>query len=65
MKLAGFGAALAVLVVCVQGCGGGPPLEPWHTVTLAEEFTAGMARDGGEVRSFDDYLVLERELRTR
>ena len=39
------------LFCSIQGCGG-PPLKPWHTEKLTEEFTAAKA---DEVRSFDDY----------
>ncbi len=37
----------------------GPPLEPWHTSHLSEDFTA---RDAAEIRTFDDYLALEERL---
>jgi alpha-beta hydrolase superfamily lysophospholipase len=52
---------LAVLLVFVQGCSSDPPLKPWHTEVLTEEFTAGMVEDG-RVRNFDDYLALEDRL---
>ena len=40
----------------------GPPLEPWHTEKLTEEFTAAKA---DVVRTFDDYLQLEDRLFTQ
>ena len=48
----------AVMVVSIAGCGG-QPLQPWHTVHLAEEFEANMADD---VRDFAGYLALEDRL---
>ncbi len=48
----------AVLVVSIAGCGG-QPLQPWHTVHLAEEFEANMADDVGD---FAGYLALEDRL---
>jgi alpha-beta hydrolase superfamily lysophospholipase len=54
--LLGFLAALVAL--CSQGCAG-PPLKPWHTEKLTEEFTAGMSE---EIRTFDDYRQLEDRL---
>ena len=53
-------AAIAVWLLG-QGCGG-PPLEPWHTEMLTEEFTAAKA---GEIRTFDDYRQLEDRLFTQ
>jgi hypothetical protein len=53
--------ALCVLtgaVVILPGCSS-QPLEPWHTVTLTEEYRAAKA---DEVRTFDDYLRLEDRL---
>jgi alpha-beta hydrolase superfamily lysophospholipase len=47
-----------VLGLSAQGCGG-PPLEPWHTERLTEEFTAAKAR---KVRTFGDYRQLEERL---
>ncbi len=41
-----------------QGCAG-PPLKPWHTEKLTEEFTAAMT---DEIRTFDDYRQLEDRL---
>ena len=49
---------LAVVIVALQGCGG-PPLKPWHTEKLTEEFTADKTE---QVRSFADYLKLEDQL---
>jgi alpha-beta hydrolase superfamily lysophospholipase len=48
----------AVIVVSIAGCGG-QPLQPWHTVHLAEEFEANMADDVGD---FAGYLALEDRL---
>ena len=48
----------AVMVVSIAGCGG-QPLQPWHTVHLAEEFEANMTDD---VRDFAGYLALEDRL---
>ena len=42
----------------VQACSG-PPLKPWHTEKLTEEFTATQA---DEVQSFADYQQLEQRL---
>lgn len=47
-----------VLLVSFTGCSG-PPLEPWHTERLREEFAANQA---GRVRSFEDYRQLEDRL---
>ena len=49
------------LLLSIQGCGG-PPLKPWHTEKLSEEFTAAKA---DEVRTFDDYQRLEDRLFTQ
>ncbi len=49
------------LFCSIQGCGG-PPLKPWHTEKLTEEFTAAKA---DEVRTFDDYRRLEDRLFTQ
>jgi alpha-beta hydrolase superfamily lysophospholipase len=49
---------ITILVLVIQGCGG-PPLKPWHTEKLDEEFTFEKASD---VKSFDDYLKLEDRL---
>lgn len=54
------GLMLAVLVLCVQGCGDDRPMAPWHTEALTEEFTADMT--GKEVRTLGDYLDLEERL---
>jgi len=43
----------------LQACGGGPPLKPWHTEELTEEFTAKQA---DEIQTFADYLQLEDRL---
>ena len=53
-------ATLAVLLLA-QGCSG-PPLEPWHTEKLTEEFTVAKA---DEIRSFEDYRQQEVEQRLR
>ncbi len=46
------------LFLSVQGCSG-PPLKPWHTERLTEDFTVAKA---DEVRTFDDYRQLEARL---
>jgi len=51
-------ASLGGLLLLSQGCSG-PPLRPWHTEKLTEEFTAEKA---DEVATFDDYLALEDRL---
>jgi alpha-beta hydrolase superfamily lysophospholipase len=56
ITLSGF--LMTTMVVSLQGCGG-PPLKPWHTEKLTEEFTEDKA---GAVKSFDDYLQLESRL---
>lgn len=50
------------LCVCLAlaACGGGPPLQPWHTLKLDGEFQADML--GEEVRNFKEYIVLEDDL---
>jgi alpha-beta hydrolase superfamily lysophospholipase len=53
-------ATLAVLLLA-QGCSG-PPLEPWHTEKLTEEFTVAKA---DEIRTFEDYRRLEDRLFTQ
>ncbi len=53
-------ATLAVLLFA-QGCGG-PPLEPWHTEKLTEEFTVAKV---DEIRTFEDYRRLEDRLFTQ
>jgi alpha-beta hydrolase superfamily lysophospholipase len=60
LNRAAFGTWLLVSVLCVQGCSDDRPLEPWHTVTLTEEFTADMT--DGRVRTLEDYLALEQRL---
>ena len=45
----------AAMILHTQGCGG-PPLEPWHTEKLTEEFTVGKV---DEIRTFDDYLRVD------
>ena len=47
-----------VAVLYIQGCNG-PPLKPWHTEALTEEFTT---RRTGEVSTFEDYQQLEDRL---
>ncbi len=59
-QVAVLALALAVLLLCVQACSSDPPLKPWHTEALTEEFTADMV--GDVVDSFDDYLALEQRL---
>jgi len=55
-----IGMTLVALLLSFQGCSSGPNLKPWHTEALTEEFTKDMVDD--QVRSFDDYLVLEQRL---
>ena len=49
---------MMTIMVTLQGCGG-PPLKPWHTEKLTEEFTEDKAE---VVKSFNDYLRLESRL---
>ena len=49
---------IAVVLLLLQGCGG-PPLKPWHTEKLTEEFTEDKAE---QVKTFDDYRQLEAQL---
>ena len=51
---------LAVIMFSLQGCDNNSPLKPWHTEQLSEEFSMEMA--GNQIRSFDDYLLLEQRL---
>lgn len=51
-------ATVAAFALWLAGCAG-PPLEPWHTVRLGEEYGA---RDREDVRTFADYLALEERL---
>jgi alpha-beta hydrolase superfamily lysophospholipase len=51
------GAVLMLIALVVVVLDRRPDLEPWHTVHLDEEFTAG-----GPVQSFDEYLALEDRL---
>ena len=53
-----FALVAGAVTFYIQGCGG-PPLKPWHTEELTEEFTADMA---DEIRTFDDYRQLEDQL---
>lgn len=46
------------VVLLASGCAGSH-LEPWHTVSLTEEFRAGQS---DSIQSFDDYLELEKRL---
>jgi len=58
----GWTAAIGTLAVMmmVQGCGG-PPLQPWHTERLTEEFTVQKA---DRIRTLQDYWKLEDRLFT-
>ncbi len=58
LQLIAFGLVAWALMICIQGCDG-PPMEPWHTEKLTEEFTADMAE---EIQTFDDYRKLEDRL---
>jgi alpha-beta hydrolase superfamily lysophospholipase len=53
-----LGLAACAVTLFSQGCAG-PPLKPWHSEKLTEEFTAEMA---AEIRTFDDYRQLEDRL---
>ena len=54
-----LGVAVSVFtLLSIQACSA-PPLKPWHTEELTEEFTAEKT---SEVRSFDDYRQLEDRL---
>jgi alpha-beta hydrolase superfamily lysophospholipase len=53
-----LGIVLCGITLFTQGCDG-PPLKPWHTEKLTEEFTAEMAE---EIQTFDDYRQLEDRL---
>ncbi len=58
LRLIAFGFVTCALIINIQGCGG-PPMEPWHTERLTEEFTADMT---DEIQTFDDYRKLENRL---
>ncbi|MDJ0848895.1 MAG: alpha/beta fold hydrolase [Myxococcota bacterium] len=51
-------AVLGAAAFVATGCSG-PPLEPWHSRKLTEEFSVARR---GEVRTFADYLALEDRL---
>jgi alpha-beta hydrolase superfamily lysophospholipase len=51
-------AGMLIASLVVTGCSG-PSLEPWHTASLSEEFTAG---DADEIRTLADYQELEDRL---
>ena len=53
----GTGTAVVVLTALLQACSG-PPLEPWHTEPLREEFETGAP----EIVGLADYLALEERL---
>jgi alpha-beta hydrolase superfamily lysophospholipase len=53
-----LGLAACAVTLFSGGCAG-PPLKPWHSEKLTEEFTAEMAT---EIRTFDDYRKLEDRL---
>jgi hypothetical protein len=55
------GLVAMALLLLAQGCSG-PPLKPWHTEKLTEEFTAAKA---DEIQTFDDYRQLEDRLFTQ
>ena len=52
------GLLALAFIVCIAGCDG-PPLKPWHTEELTEEFTAGSAES---IQTFDDYRQLENRM---
>ena len=53
-----IGLVAVAVTFYTQGCAG-PPLKPWHTEELTEEFTAALT---DEIRTFDDYRQLEDRL---
>jgi alpha-beta hydrolase superfamily lysophospholipase len=53
-----LGLVACTAILYIQGCAD-PPLKPWHTEKLTEEFTAEMT---DEIRTFDDYRQLEDRL---
>jgi len=57
--VATLGFVVGVVGLYVYWVRGGPPVEVWHTAELTAEFTADRA---DEVRTFSDYLDLERSL---
>ena len=59
LAIATLGFVVGVLVVYVWWARTGPPLQPWHTQVLHEEFKADQA---GEVRDLAGYLRVEERL---
>ncbi len=57
--IAALGFLTGVIVLYVLWVRSGPPVQPWHTVELEEEFSADRA---DEIRSFRDYQALEARL---
>ena len=47
---------LFFMIIAITGCGT-PDLQPWHEVSIDNEFKSSM--EGDEIRSFQDYLALE------
>ncbi|MBT8365092.1 MAG: alpha/beta hydrolase [Deltaproteobacteria bacterium] len=58
LSLTLLGLVMCGVFLVIQGCGG-PPMEPWHTEKLTEEFTADMVN---KIQTFDDYRKLEDRL---
>jgi alpha-beta hydrolase superfamily lysophospholipase len=59
LSIAVLGFIAGALLLYVLWVRSGPPVQLWHTVTLAEEFSAEQA---SEVPAFADYLALEERL---
>ena len=59
LAIATLGFVVGLLVVYVWWARTGPPLQPWHTQVLNEEFTADQA---DEVRDLAGYLRVEERL---
>ena len=53
-----LGFVMCTVTIFIPGCSD-PPLEPWHTENLTEEFAAGMA---DKIQTLDDYRRLEDRL---
>ncbi len=53
-----IGSVVCGVLLIIQGCDG-PPLKPWHTEKLTEEFTVDMT---DKIQTFDDYRKLEDRL---
>jgi alpha-beta hydrolase superfamily lysophospholipase len=60
LAIAGIILALLITVIYVRAFSNAPPLKPWHTEVLTEEFTEDMVDK--QVHNFKDYLELEQRL---